>query len=430
MHAYKCHHGIVSIESRFLANLFTRETYRGSIFEEMKIISVTKDSSNKEGAVLVILPEDKEDLFTVHQIIDKDDEVIFKKKFTTNLDEAGKKKSTDLVKLRMRIVSSEFEMRDEYLRYKGVTVADETGRTNVDVPAGKFISFTVDYSFPFTIIKQNFDSYMNKKLQDAANPETRSDTAAVVLQEGIAHVCLLTSSSTILKQKIQYSMPKKKRATDIMKFDEKTEKFYRAIYESIKKFYDFSKIRLVLLCSPGFYAKTLLDKINQYAEEERNKTIMDNKSMFLIAHCSTGYLQGISEVLKNPLYASKLSDTKYAKDAVIMDEFMDHLNKDDFKAWYGEAEVEKASEMGAIKYLLITDTMLHNDDIKKRKKFLELLGKVEQNGGKGVVFSTLHSLGEELDRMTGVACILNYPLPELDEEEEEEEDGDKKEFEI
>lgn len=397
----------------------------------MKIISVTRDSSNKEGAILVILPEDKEDLFTVHQIIDKDDEVIFKKKFTTNLDEAGKKKSTDLVKLRLKIVSSEFEMRDEYLRYKGITVADDTGKANVDVPAGKFLSFTVNYSFPFTIIKQNFDSYMEKRLQDAANPESRSDTAAVVLQEGIAHVCLLTSSSTILKQKIEYSMPKKKRATDLMKFDEKTEKFYKAIYESIKKYYDFSKIRLVLLCSPGFYAKTLLDKINQYADEERNKTVIDNKSLFLVAHCSTGYLQGINEVLKNPLYSSKLSDTKYAKDAVIMDEFMDHLNKDDFKAWYGEAEVEKASEMGAIRYLLITDTMLHNDDIAKRKKFLELVERVEQSGGKAVVFSTLHSLGEELDRMTGVACILNYPLPDLDEGlDEEEDDDDDKDFEI
>ncbi|UCS20935.1 uncharacterized protein HLK63_H03729 [Nakaseomyces glabratus] len=396
----------------------------------MKIISITKDSANKEGATIVLLPEDKEDLFTVHQIIDKDDEVIFKKKFTTNLDEAGKKKSTDLVKLRLKIVSSEFEMRDEYLRYKGVTVADDNGNSNVDIPVGKFLSFTVNYSFPFTIIKQNFDSFMEKTLQNAANPESRSDTAAIVLQEGIAHVCLLTASSTILKQKIEYSMPKKKRATDVMKFDEKTEKFYKAIYESIKKYYDFSKIKLILLCSPGFYAKTLLEKITQYAQEERNKSIIDHQSLFLVAHCSTGYLQGISEVLKNPLYSTKLSDTKYAKDAAIMDEFMEHLNNDDFKAWYGEAEVEKAAEMGAIKYLLITDTMLHNDDIKKRKKFLALYENVESSGGKGVVFSTLHSLGEELDRMTGVACILNYPLPDLDEDLEDEESGNDNEFEI
>ncbi|KTB17855.1 Protein DOM34 [Nakaseomyces glabratus] len=396
----------------------------------MKIISITKDSANKEGATIVLLPEDKEDLFTVHQIIDKDDEVIFKKKFTTNLDEAGKKKSTDLVKLRLKIVSSEFEMRDEYLRYKGVTVADDNGNSNVDIPVGKFLSFTVNYSFPFTIIKQNFDSFMEKTLQNAANPESRSDTAAIVLQEGIAHVCLLTASSTILKQKIEYSMPKKKRATDVMKFDEKTEKFYKAIYESIKKYYDFSKIKLILLCSPGFYAKTLLEKIIQYAQEERNKSIIDHQSLFLVAHCSTGYLQGINEVLKNPLYSTKLSDTKYAKDAAIMDEFMEHLNNDDFKAWYGEAEVEKAAEMGAIKYLLITDTMLHNDDIKKRKKFLALYENVESSGGKGVVFSTLHSLGEELDRMTGVACILNYPLPDLDEDLEDEESENDNEFEI
>lgn len=58
----------------------------------MKVISLKKDSFNKGGAVITLLPEDKEDLFTVYQIVDKDDELIFKKKFTSKLDEAGKKK--------------------------------------------------------------------------------------------------------------------------------------------------------------------------------------------------------------------------------------------------------------------------------------------------------------------------------------------------
>lgn len=46
----------------------------------MKVISLKKDSFNKGGAVITLLPEDKEDLFTVYQIVDKDDELIFKEK--------------------------------------------------------------------------------------------------------------------------------------------------------------------------------------------------------------------------------------------------------------------------------------------------------------------------------------------------------------
>lgn len=381
----------------------------------MKILKLEEGSINKESAVIKVLPEDKEDLFALYQIIDEEDELIFKKKFTSKKDEDSKK-NTDLVLLKVQVVSSEFDINDEFLRYKGKTVADETGRANAEVPVGKFISFTVNYSYPFTIIKQTFDKHSRKLLNEACNPEAKSDGAAVVLQEGIAHVCLLTPSSTILKQKIEYSLPKKKRGTDVMKYDEKTEKFYKAIYAAMKKYYDFNTVKMIILCSPGFYAKTLMDKVLEYAREERNSAILNNKSRFLVAHCSTGYLQGIGEVLKDPAYAASLSDTKYSKEATVMDDFLKHLNDDDYKAWYGDTEVFKAAELGAISNLLITDEKLHTGNVKERKVYLDVMDTVERNGGSVFTFSTLHETGEELDKLTGIACILKYPLPDLDED--------------
>ncbi|CCK71591.1 ribosome dissociation factor DOM34 KNAG_0H01760 [Huiozyma naganishii CBS 8797] len=391
----------------------------------MKLLSQKESSQNKDGAVLQVQPEDKEDLFTIYQLVDADDELIFKKLFTSTIDVDKKKKSTNLVKLRIKVLSNEFDMRDEFLRYKGVTVEDDTGRANVNIPAGKFISYTITYAFPITIIKQNFDSYARKILKEACNPEAKADTAAVVLQEGVAHVCVLTASSTILKQKIEYSLPKKKTSTDVMKFDEKTEKFYKAIYEAMKKNFDFGKLRMILLCSPGFYARTLLEKVTAYAGEENNSDILGRSDMFLVAHCSTGYLQGITEVLKDPVYSSQFNDTKYSREAHIMDEFMMHLNDDDFKAWYGEAEVMKAADLGAIQYLLITDLVARSPDLTQRKKYLTLMNSVERNGGKAIVFSSLHITGEELDNLTGLACILKYPLPDLDEGFEDEGDSDE-----
>lgn len=58
----------------------------------MKVISLKKDSFNKGGAVITLLPEDKEDLFTVYQIVDKDDELIFKKNSPLNLMKLVRKK--------------------------------------------------------------------------------------------------------------------------------------------------------------------------------------------------------------------------------------------------------------------------------------------------------------------------------------------------
>lgn len=340
---------------------------------------------------------------------------------TSKVDSTGKKKTTELIKLRLRIVSSEFEPQHEFLRYKGITTEDESGRANVDIPLGKYFSFTVDYKYPFTLLKYDYNNFVAKQLKEACNLESRSDIAAIVLQEGIAHICLLSSFSTILKNKIEYSLPKKKRGTDVAKFDEKVEKFYKATYESMKRHFDFAQLKVILLCSPGFYAKTLFDKILSYAQEEQNKTILANKSRFLVAHCSTGYLQGINEVLKNPAYGSRLQDAKNSKEALVMDEFLQHLNDDDFKAWYGEAEVTKASEMGAIDTLLVTDGLLRSDNLNVRKKCVGITQDVERAGGSVVVFSSLHSSGEELDRLTGLACILKFPIPDLDEFSEEDE---------
>ncbi|CCC71214.1 hypothetical protein NCAS_0G03270 [Naumovozyma castellii] len=393
----------------------------------MKLIKLVKNSTG--GATIQLLPEDKEDLFTIYQIIDKDDELVFKKKFTTKTSQVNEqsssvKKSTDFARLRIKVLSDEFSLSDDYLKYKGVTTTDESGQSNVDIPVGKFISFVVNFTYPFTIIKDDFDKFAERLLKESCNPVAKSDTAAIALQEGIAHVCLLTPSSTLLRQKIEYSMPKKKRSTDVMKFDEKTHKFYKAIYESIKKNYDLDSLKLIILCSPAFYAKTLYENILHYAKEENNKMILKNQSKFLVAHCSTGYLQGITEVLKDPIYTSKLNDTKYAQDIQILDEFLKHLDADDAKAWYGEAEVIKAADMGAINCLLITDVLIRSEDLKKRKQMQDVADMVEQNGGKVMIFSTLHSSGEELDKLTGVACILKYPLPDLDEDLEDDDEDE------
>lgn len=390
----------------------------------MKLINKVEGSGTNEGTILTLLPQDKEDLFTLYNIINTDDEIIFKKKVTSKTEESGKKKTTQLEKLRIRVVSSEFEPQNEFLRYKGVTTEDDYSNANHDMPIGKFFSFTIDFQYPFTLIKSDYNSYVSNLIKEACNIEGRSDMAAVVLQEGIAHICLMNSFSTVLKHKVEYSIPKKKRATDIMKFDDKVEKFYKATYESMLRHFDFESLKCIILCSPGFYAKTLYDKILNYARETKNKSVLSNSNKFLVAHCSTGYLQGIDEVLKNPAYKHKLEDVKNSKEVIIMDEFLDHLNKDDFKAWYGEQEITKAAELAAIDTLLISDSWMRSDDVKIRQKSLNLVKEVEQSGGKAYIFSSLHNIGEELDRLTGIACILKYPIPDLDEDIDDVSDED------
>lgn len=53
----------------------------------------------------------------------------------------------------------------------------------------------------------------------------------------------------------------------------------------------------------------------------------------------------------------------------------------------------------------------------QRKKLATLKEEVETGGGEVVIFSGMHSSGEQLNKLTGIAAILRFPLPDLEDAE-------------
>lgn len=48
---------------------------------------------------------------------------------------------------------------------------------------------------------------------------------------------------------------------------------------------------------------------------------------------------------------------------------------------------------------------------------MALVEEVEKGGGSAVIFSGAHVAGEQLTQLTGVAAILRFPLPDLEDQE-------------
>lgn len=88
------------------------------------------------------------------------------------------------------------------------------------------------------------------------------------------------------------------------------------------------------------------------------------------------------------------------------------------RAYYGYDHVTKANEELAVASLLVTDELFRNSDVKTRKKYVQLVESVRENGGQVFIFSSMHVSGQQLQQVSGVAAILRYPLPDLDELEE------------
>ncbi|KAF3592537.1 hypothetical protein DY000_02027421 [Brassica cretica] len=69
----------------------------------------------------------------------------------------------------------------------------------------------------------------------------------------------------------------------------------------------------------------------------------------------------------------------------------------------------------AVQTLLITDELFRNSDVKTRKKYVDLVESVKDSGGEAFIFSSMHVSGEQLAQLTGIAALLRFPLPDLED---------------
>ena len=61
----------------------------------------------------------------------------------------------------------------------------------------------------FTIEKSCWDAIYLERLDEASNPDRKAEVAVIVMQEGLAHICLVTNAMTLTRARIEKHMPKK-----------------------------------------------------------------------------------------------------------------------------------------------------------------------------------------------------------------------------
>lgn len=74
--------------------------------------------------------------------------------------------------------------------------------------------------------------------ESACDPTQHADLAAVIMQEGLAYICLITSSMTLTRAKIEINIPRKRRG-DCSQHDKAIKKFYDQIRQAIVRHVNF-----------------------------------------------------------------------------------------------------------------------------------------------------------------------------------------------
>lgn len=323
--------------------------------------------------------------------------------------------------LTIRVTKLDFDPQASQLHVSG-KVAEE----NKYVKLGGYHTLDLELHRNFTIEKaEGWDSVALDTLKEAISQDAKAQMWAVIMQEGLANICLITDHQTILRQRVEVNLPKKRAgSTD---HEKQLQKFFQTVFDSLLRQIDLSDPKPLLLASPGFSASSFQQYIKTQAASAANKQLLQLLPKITVAHAASAHLHSLSEVLSSPAVTSKLSDTKFARETQLMDRFFELMRKDDARAWYGPKECEAAVERGAVGkgggVVLISNALFRSQEIKTRQRWVKLVDEVKDQGGEVRVLSSMHESGKRLEGLGGIAAILTYPIKDLGDEVDGDENG-------
>eukprot|EP01113_Clastostelium_recurvatum_P031646 TRINITY_DN3970_c0_g2_i3.p1 TRINITY_DN3970_c0_g2~~TRINITY_DN3970_c0_g2_i3.p1 ORF type:complete len:373 (+),score=103.86 TRINITY_DN3970_c0_g2_i3:26-1144(+) len=350
---------------------------------------------DKDGHGHVVLrAEETEDLWHAYHIIAIGDTVTASSIRKIQKESATGSIDTDRVKVSVSITVAkvDFDPASETMRLSGPVAVE-----NKFIKMGAFHTLDVELNKNFTVEKAEWDPIALDRIATACEPAHHADAAAIVMSEGLAHLCLLTQGMTIVKSKIETAIPRKRKSA-ISGHEKALHRFFDAVMQAILRHVDFTVVKVLAIASPGFTKDQFLAYLTAEALRQDIRPIIENKGKFILAHSSSGHKHALQEVLRDPTVAAKLEDTQAAGEVRALGEFYQMLKVEPDRAFYGFNHVKLAQERQAVQTLLLTDELFRAADIARRKQYLELVQAVKDGGGEVRLFSSMHPSGEQLQK--------------------------------
>ncbi|XP_054805228.1 protein PELOTA 1 isoform X3 [Prosopis cineraria] len=366
---------------------------------------VRKDLVADGPGSVKMVPIDSDDLWFAYNLIAPGDSVmaVTVRKVLREMASGGREAERMKLKLEIKVEEvADYDKEGSVLRVRGKNIME-----NEHVKIGAFHTLELEMQRPFVLRKDVWDSLALEMLQQASDPSASADLAVILMQEGLAHILLVGRSMTVTRSRIETSIPRK-HGPAIAGYEAALNKFFDNVLHD------------------QFHRHLLLE-----AERKQLRPIIENKSRILLVHTSSGYKHSLREVLDAPNVMNMIKDTKAALEVRILKDFYNMLSnvrhlgnanrrffgfdQDPSRACYGLKHVEVAIERLAVQSLLITDDLFRNPDITRRQKYVSLVNSAKDSGGSVHVFSSMHVSGEQLAQISGIAAILRFPLPDLED---------------
>lgn len=103
----------------------------------------------------------------------------------------------------------------------------------------------------FTLQKPQWDEIALERLQEACDVSKRAEVAALMIEEGVANLFLLTNAMTVLRLRVDTPIPRK-RLGSTTQHDTALQKFFASVLEGLTRNIDFAVVKCLVIAGPGF----------------------------------------------------------------------------------------------------------------------------------------------------------------------------------
>lgn len=308
--------------------------------------------------------------------------------------------------LSIQVEDTEFDDQTLTLHLMGRCVEE-----NPYVKMGAYHELQIKENIEFTVTKSYWDAITLERIDTACNPDPKANVAVVLMHSGTANVVLMNGTMTLFREEIRHlQYPDKFQNVKAKK------RFYESVLEAMLRHINFQVTYRILIASPELVRKEFFEFMMQWRCNTDNYIFHKNRDKLMSVSSSLGYKGSLVQVLSQ-------SAVKFMVHTKAVSDF--HALKDFFAIWkaktscafYGLEIAIRANEARAIDTLLLSDNFVksQSESVTARKKLAELVKSVRQFGGTTRIISDLHISGQILNRCAGIAAILRFSMPELDD---------------
>mmetsp|Transcript_16238 Transcript_16238/g.52367 ORF Transcript_16238/g.52367 Transcript_16238/m.52367 type:complete len:418 (-) Transcript_16238:267-1520(-) len=391
--------------------------------------------SNAAGEVR-LLPEHEEDLWHAYNLIVVGDCVAattFRKVQRETV--TGSTTSERLkIQLRIEVRRVDFDPEAGELRLGGVITADgQVGALAEGLRLGAAHTLQLEVSRPFSLSKEEWDTVALERLLEASNDTPgggRAELAAVLLQPGLANVCLISHGMSVVKARVESHLPRRGNAAMATAAAKATDKWRAQVLAALLQHTDLDALKALVVAGPGFAKDDFVRWATEEAARrggEEGKKLARSLPKWLAVHASSAHKHALREVLADPAIAARVADTKAAGEVAALAEFLTLLTRDPDRVAYGYRHVLAATEQGAVHRLLLSDNLFRARSLLRRRQAVSLVESARASGAALHVFSSHHVSGAQLASFSGFAAVLRYALPLDPDDVEDEDEGEEEE---